>query len=217
MNKTFSAHMLKTFVECPKKYKLMYENGLSIPQNKKAAEEGKKIHALINYSLQGFNTTKLSETLSQNENEMWKNFVELDIKKSDLFASEYGFNVKLDTYWLNGRIDAIIKKEDNYTIYDWKTGKSPKNFEKDLQTAVYLTSFYEILRYKKLIIAPQQLSFIYYNLSNNSFDKIIFSDELKGEYYSLITGIITNIEDNNYLKKEIAKTCQKCNFEILCR
>ena len=49
--KTYSAGMLKTFIECPQKFSLIFNEHLEIPNDNTFAEIGKQIHSLINYIL----------------------------------------------------------------------------------------------------------------------------------------------------------------------
>ena len=49
-----SPAMLKIFEECPQKYKFMYVDKISLPQNKYFFEKGKKIHAIASYYIKGF-------------------------------------------------------------------------------------------------------------------------------------------------------------------
>lgn len=234
MNNTFSSNMLKTFQECPQQYFLQYIENIQIPQSTKAAEKGKTIHALINYYFNNFNTSKIAEAMNSEEKILWQNFLNLNIKKEDIYKSEYTFNIKIDTTdWITGRIDAIIKEKDQYIIYDWKTGNLPKNPETDLQTCIYLFSVYKIFESRKLISKTEDISFIYINLKTNETIKISIDKEkincIKdtilstiGEIKSFIT--IRNSSNGKYdlIKNEILEKkqqnnkCKKCKYKTIC-
>lgn len=221
MNNTFSSNMLKNYEECSQKYKLIYEEKIKLPQDASYAEEGKNIHALINYYLKGFDVTKLAETLNKQEKALWQNFLNLKISPNDIYRSEYHFNVKIaDKYWLTGRIDAIKKENaslsSKYTIFDWKTGKIPKNPESDIQTCVYLYSLFKILKHKQLINNYKDLSFSYLNLKDCKEFSTSLSNEKYLEYEQKITQIISNIKIKAFKKSVDDTKCYKCNYKIIC-
>ncbi|MDD3238302.1 MAG: PD-(D/E)XK nuclease family protein [Candidatus Gastranaerophilales bacterium] len=215
MLNNFSANMLKTFKKCPKKFELIYENNIKIPSKSQAAEQGKNIHSLINYYLQNKDISKFVEILTSTEKELWENFLTQKIQPNDTLHTEYPFNVKLGNFWLTGRIDAIIKKDNEYIIYDWKTGSIPENAKSDLQTAIYLYAINEILKdlnpYNHCI-----LSFIYVNLKNKTTEVIQTDDFLIDGYKSKITGIVESVRDKKHRKKSTTSTCKNCDLKNLC-
>ena len=60
--------MLKTYLECPQKYNLIYNEQVEIPSDTEFSEVGKKIHALINYKFQGFDIRKQLHLLDLEKN-----------------------------------------------------------------------------------------------------------------------------------------------------
>lgn len=234
MINTYSSNMLKTFEECPKKYFLQYIENIQTPQSTKSAETGKNIHALINYYFNGFDVTKIVNSLSQQEKTLWQNFISLGIKKEDIYKSEYSFNVKInENNWLTGRIDAIIKINGEYHIYDWKTGNIPKEPETDLQTCIYLFSTYKILKTKKIISNIEDIHFIYTNLKTNEKVKINLNKEKYVELENKILHTIDKIQsykvfspyyssnkkiEINEKSKHDCKNskCQKCKYKTIC-
>lgn len=222
MNNTFSSNMLKIYEECPQKYKLIYEDKITLPQQTSQAETGKNIHALINYYFKGFDITKLTATLDTDTKILWQNFLNLGIKKEDIFKSEYQFNVKInDKFWLTGRIDAI--KEENsdtnsskYSIFDWKTGKLPKTPETDMQTCVYLYSLYKMLKFKNLISNYEDISFTYVNLKDNNTHTILLNENKYKEFDKKISKIISNIKIKVFSKDVDVTKCYNCNHKTVC-
>ena len=154
--KTYSAGMLKTFIECPQKFSLIFNEHLEIPNDNTFAEIGKQIHSLINYKLSNLDIEKMSGSLDNPENaelkRLWENFVGFNIK--DTFASEYTFNVILNSQTrLTGRVDAIRKDDLTIEILDWKTGSSKNiDVENDMQTIVYLYCIYRLFNEKGELI-----------------------------------------------------------------
>lgn len=234
MNNNFSANMLKTFKECPQKYILQYIENIQIPQSTKSADTGKNIHALINYYFNNFDTNKITEALSKEEKNLWLNFLNLNIKKENIYKSEYTFNIKIDKEnWLTGRIDAIIKENGKYIIYDWKTGNLPKNPGTDLQTCIYLFSVYKILESKKLVSSIGDLQFIYINLKTSEKIKIDFNKQKYDDFENNILSTIGEIKScigfldaqKNKLKLKTNKSgknqpqndqCEKCKYKTIC-
>lgn len=234
MHNNFSANMLKTFKECPQKYILQYIENIQIPQITKFADTGKNIHALINYYFNNFDITKIAEALSNEEKNLWQSFLNLNIKKENIYKSEYTFNVKIgESDWLTGRIDAILKENDKYIIYDWKTGNLPKNPETDLQTCIYLFSVYKIFKSKKLVSNIEEISFIYTNLKTNEKIKIEINEQ---KYHELENNILSTIgeikscigvEDSMKRERKLKangtlqnqpqnSSCEKCKYKTIC-
>lgn len=228
MINTYSSNMLKTFEECPKKYFFQYIENIQIPQSTKSADIGKNIHALINYYFRGFDINKIVNSLSQQEKTLWQNFINLGMKKEDIYKSEYSFNVKInENNWLTGRIDAIIKTSDKYHIYDWKTGTIPEKAETDIQTCIYLFSTYKILKNKNLISNIEDLHFIYINLKTNEKTKINLNKKKYIEIENKILHTIDNIQSykvfspyyssNKELEINEKSKCQKCKYKTICQ
>ncbi len=224
--------MLKTFQDCPKKYYLEYEKKIQIPQDISFSQTGKNLHSIINYYLKGFNTDKLSSALTKEEQALWENFLSLNITKDVTLESEYTFNIKtIQGFWLTGRIDAITKENEIYTIYDWKTGKTPSNPKEDLQTLIYLFALDKILKSKEGEEKSKILRFVYINLKKAESTDIFIQNELFDNIEGTISDIIKEIKDfsesviftdrvnldkifKNYTKN---KKCSTCKFHSICK
>ena len=117
--------MLKTYLECPQKYNLIYNEQVEIPSDTEFSEVGKKIHALINYKFQGFDIRKQLHLLDLEKNRnlysLWQNFLSFNIDTVE--KSEFTFTVPFSAkIKLTGRVDAIRKVNNGFEILDWKTG-----------------------------------------------------------------------------------------------
>ena len=163
-NKTFNAYMLKTFDECQQKFNLLYNMDIRLPSNTSKTLVGDKIHILVNYYLNGKNTSKFEKILSQEELHIFENFKSLEILNTKCWASEYPFSVKLSDYYLTGRVDAVFQNEGKIIIADWKTGKKQDGV--DYQSMIYLFAFYEIFKHKKMNISPENFEFVYFYLGS---------------------------------------------------
>ena len=134
----YSPNMLKTYKSCPLKYKFKYIDKISLPQKASFFEKGKKVHALANYYLMGNDILKFEPTLNESEKEAWNNLKNNEFFNLEYVNSEYNLSCKIGDFWIGGRLDAIVRKDNNLYILDYKTGSIPQKPETDYQTMVYL-------------------------------------------------------------------------------
>lgn len=206
-----SPAMLKIFEECPQKYKFMYVDKISLPQNKYFFEKGKKIHAIASYYIKGFDVSKLENALNETERKIWNYLKSTEYFKYEFLKSEYQLNMKINECWIGGRLDALVKDENNYYILDYKTGEIPKNPELDYQTMIYL------LCADKKIKNYDSLSFVYLDLKNNSEYKIQFTDELKAMYQEkLLKTLKQLVLTANYKQKMLQDNKCNCDYCKIC-
>lgn len=207
----FSPNMLKTFETCPIKYYLKYIQKISIPQKNSFFEKGKKIHALAHYYLRGDNIDKLEKILNNDETQIWKSLKTNSYFQKTYVNSEYNISCKIDEYWIGGRLDALVKDDNDYYILDYKTGTIPQNPENDFQTIVYL------LCTDKIINNYNSLSFVYIDLKNNTNKLVHFDNNKKGLYIEKIKQTCTQLK-NVQLPEEIehSKICNFCEYKQIC-
>ena len=211
----FSSAIIKTFDECPQKFKLKYEENLAIPTENTNFKTGKKIHALANYYLSGVNIKKFESHLSQNELELWNYLKKCPFFNMNTIASEYELMFKLDTYWLKGRLDALVKdNNDNYFILDYKTGSIKEDKTYDYQTMIYLLAIEKI--YSK---NTNNFNFVYLNLKDQKEISIKLTPELKNEYELILKKKCSEI--SKIINSPITTNCpkekyEKCEYNIIC-
>lgn len=209
----YSPNMLKTFKNCPIKYKLKYIDKISLPQKASFFEKGKKVHALANYYLQGVDITKLEPTLNEAETQAWQTLKANEYFNKTNINSEYNLSCKIGNYWIGGRLDAIVKDQSSYYILDYKTGSIPKKPEYDYQTMIYLLC----LANSPLVKANDDINFVYIDLKNNKNCIINFSNTKKSEYKNAILEICSNIEKAQFPEEiEHSQTCDFCEYKKLC-
>lgn len=157
MNKidTFSAHSLKILEKNPDEFKDKFIYNLSLFKKDDRAVLGQKFHALICYYINNFDVDKMINSLDEKEKIVWQNLEKiLKDERKYFIHTEYPFLIKEDldgwNYYLTGRFDAIYKKDDFYTIYDWKTLNLPKNPSYDLQSVVYMYCASKIFNTKNI-------------------------------------------------------------------
>lgn len=213
---TYTLSKLQMYDECPQKYKLCYIDKVHIAELNTQTQTGNNLHNIINYYLKGMDVTKLIEALPPSDKALWHNFKTNEIKNYKIVESEYAFNLKIDEHWLTGRIDALFEFDGNYIILDWKTGSSftPENVK--FQTKFYLVCLYEILKLKKLINTPEELSMQYLNLATNSKIKIPFDGDLYINYKKEILEIIRKINESTTYFCNKKDTCKYCKYYRAC-
>lgn len=209
---TFSSAMLKNFEQCEKLFEYKYVQGISLPSDNSNFIQGKNIHALANYYLKNFNIEKLENMLNCEEMKLWQTLRVNKYFNMETINSEYSLTAKIGKNWVNGRFDALVKKDNDYFIIDYKTGSIPKNPEEDYQTIIYL------LIADKFIKDYDSLTFVYLDLKNNKNIKIELNEGNKKTYKNKLTNIIENIKKNiatSAYKKSSTKC--RCEFEKLCK
>jgi DNA helicase-2/ATP-dependent DNA helicase PcrA len=160
----FSYSQLTTFEACPLKYKFRYLYNIPSPSTA-ASNFGTSIHETLNQFYEGLRNGKKSK-LSDLKDLYEKNWRPqgyesrahhnarkkqgLEILEKFYKSNEdnwiipemleRAFNLKIENYTFNGRIDRIDKLEDGtYEVIDYKTGQSKKDqkLNKDLQLSLY--------------------------------------------------------------------------------
>lgn len=218
---TYTAGMLKTFLECPIKYSCIFEEHIDIPSDDKFAVTGKKIHALINYFFKKSDIKKMIISLENKNNsellQLWNNF--LSFKINNVLESEYTFNILLnEKNKLTGRVDAIAQNGECIKILDWKTGKSENiNPETDMQTLVYMYSIYKLFKYFNKISSPEQLSMSYYFLKEKSVKTVNFSTEKYLKYEKVILDTVEKIQKFSSYEIYPSEKCTHCSYKIVCK
>lgn len=211
----FSANMLKTFEQCPQKFFLKYVERIQLPQSSAIFETGKKIHALANYFLNGFDISKMEKTLNPDEKIVWETLKSNKYFKMQMINTEYSLTCKVDKYWVGGRLDALVTEGKDYIILDYKTGQIPQNAQDDFQTVVYLLCADKLLNKKE---GYESLKFVYIGLKNDVEKEILLTDNLKKSYEEKITDICKKIDFaiNSTVFVKNKEHCKNCEYNKIC-
>lgn len=204
-----SPYMIKTFKECPLKFYYKYIKQIQTPALDKNFQTGKNIHALASYYLKGNDIEKLETALTPNEQNLWSNLKSCPYIDYEIVAVEKSISLKLDKYWIGGRIDSIVKNNSDYYILDYKTGDIKEDMTYDPQTMIYC------LMSDELIKTYNKLTFIYLNLKTNSEIKIEFTKDLKTEYKKKLIDICEKIANFNSQKFTTNQNCE-CEYSKIC-
>ncbi len=215
----FSPNMIKTYQACPKKYYFQYVENINVPKSAVPFEKGKKIHALANYYLQKIKIDRIETALTGAEHEIWELLKQNPFYNMECVKSEFALSIKLGylspendcaSYWLGGRLDALVHSGGDYFILDYKTGSIPKNPRYDPQTMVYLLCADRYLKDYNL------LSFVYIDLKNKQNHVIEFNSVLKTQYEQELYKICTQITSDSLYKCN-PEFCKFCEFNKICR
>lgn len=206
MFQIYSPNMLKTFELCPKKFYFRYIKNLSMPVNDEVFELGKNIHALASYYLKKENIDKLELSLSPQEKMIWESLKSIEYFSYEVINSEYTLSLKLEDFFLGGRLDALVRKDETYYILDYKTGSAPKNAKYDFQTMIYLLAVKEFFNTDKVV-------FVYLDLKNKAEVKIELTDNIVEEYRIKLLDTVKKINSEDFIQKN--QNC-KCEYNIIC-
>lgn len=220
--KIITAGMIKSFIDCPQKYNFIYNEHLDFPSDDVQAETGKKLHSLMNYYYKGYDISKIieSDLFKKDELVLWRNF--LEAKSENVVATEYSFNTKLaDNYRLTGRVDALQRTVDGYSVLDWKTGKSQAiSVETEPQTMVYMYCFYKTLSSENKINSYENLSMKYIFLAENIVKTVKFNEDKYLEFEKFLLNYAEKISDFDNKTKNPEKpraNCEKCKYFVFCK
>ena len=205
-----SPNLLKLFQDCPIKFYYRYIEQIPSVLPDKNFETGKNIHALASYYLKGSDVSDLERVLNQNEKEMWEYLKNNNYFKFETVGIEKNISVKLDEFWIGGRIDSIVKNGEDYYILDYKTGSISDDMTYDIQTMVYLLLCDEMFKSKN------SLSFVYLDLKKKREVKTILTEDLRKEYELKLLDLCNRIKHFN-LKKCAPKENCTCEYSKICK
>lgn len=205
----YSPQMLNMFQECPVKYFFRYVRNIQTPILESSFVVGKNIHAIAAYYLKGEDISMFE--LSEKESVMWKNLLNSSCFNFKTVRVESSIMTQIANYWIGGRLDALVKNEnDDYFILDYKTGQIPKSAKDNFQTIVYL------LCCDKLFSNRKSLNFTYINVKTGETENICFSDEYRKKYLQKIEGILAEINKLSEPLVNKSAKCLKCPYSKIC-
>ena len=200
--------MLNTFQECPVKYYYRFVKNIIAPTLDSKFLVGKNIHALASYYLKAQDISMYE--LNDNEVMMWNNLKGCKYFSYSTQMVESTVACNVSGNWIGGRLDALVAKDEDYYILDYKTGEIPNNAKYNYQTIVYLMSC------DKLISNYKKLNFVYLNVRTGEEEIITFSDTLNQEYEDKLTNIINDIVKLSVPIPHKNQQCLRCSYAKMC-
>ncbi len=204
----YSPQMLNTFQECPVKYYYRFVKNIIAPTLDSKFLVGKNIHALASYYLKAQDISMYE--LNDNEVMMWNNLKGCKYFSYSTKMVESTVACNVSGNWIGGRLDALVAKDEDYYILDYKTGEIPNNAKYNYQTIVYLMSC------DKLISNYKNLNFVYLNVRTGEEEIITFSDTLNQEYEDKLTNIINDIVKLSVPIPHKNQQCLRCSYAKMC-
>jgi len=201
--RSFSHSSIKSYEECPYKYRLTRIDGLKEPTGD-AAQRGKDIHTTFE------NAIDLKQTLSE-PFEYWNDYVVELIAKGA--KSEMQFAIKKDwtrtdflaaDAWLRGIYDVLWVDGSHAHDMDWKTGK-----ERDYGDQLKLYAAIIMAEYPQVNTVTTEICYIDLNkrhanatYSRNEYDKL----------KEWVATRITKIENDDIFAPRPSNGCRWCHF-----
>lgn len=205
----FSPAMLKLFTECPAKFYYNYTEQIPQPVLDKNFTAGKNIHAIAAYYLKQYDISRFETALSKTEKEYWYYLKNCKYFNYEVIGIEKSIYMKLNDFWLGGRLDSIVKRGNHIYILDYKTGGISSDMTFDFQTMIYL------LLCKEYYTDFSILTFTYLDLKNKTEHKIEFTNELEEEYKKRLTKICSEIKGFNLSDLKPRHNC-RCGYTAVC-
>lgn len=199
----FSHSSIKTYEQCPFKYKLTKIDKLHEPSGD-AAERGKLIHTL-------FETALKEPTTPLPEFDYWYDYVqELATKNT---RAEVSFAITRDWFpcqfldkeaWIRGIFDAVYFDDHAAHVLDWKTGKE-RDYEDQLKlyAAILLTIYPNLQRVSTEIC--------YVDSKKRQSYGIVIRNTLPG-LQAWISDRIMKIEKDDIYAPKPSHNCRWCHF-----
>lgn len=174
---TFSANSLEILKNSKEEFYKKYVQNLELIIQNDEIKEGDKFHKLICYYLKDYDIKKFESALNKEESALWENLKNskplIEAKCTNEKFTEQPFIIKeiLENkdFYLTGRFDLIIKKEDKYIIFDWKIKNIPDNYIDNMQTIVYLYAAEKLFK-------TNNIEMVYYSLTKDIYKIVPFDN-----------------------------------------
>jgi hypothetical protein len=235
----FTQQSLKTFISCPYKFWLKYNEGIILKRfpsveamNK--IQLGNQFHLLSNRYFLNIDTgvEYISDDMAILKKWMDNLKRKFPIDKNFMYLPEYKLKTDISTkdlenrFCLEANFDLIVKNNNELRIWDWKTGNVKKEIESwnnDFQTIVYLFTIGEAVNNKISGFEEYQLENIRMNYwkpeSDGNLANIIYNKEKHEKYRKCLVDLLENIVKFNYSKFDMhceMKHCKDCEFFAIC-
>ena len=247
-NRAYSATALNTYLSCPRQY--LYDKILELSAkdtNPNALSYGSAIHSAleyaINFAIKNKKYPDKSDFIDYFKNELKKlplssiEQKEIHLQRGEialelyynqmittpiewLYSVEKQFNFELDNIKFTGFIDRIDCINDEFTIYDYKTGKAKSKSsiapDKDYENYYNQMAFYKFALEKTTNKKVKSTTFIFPEEPNKNAT-LDFSDEEINEVIKKYKNAIKDIQEFNFEPTENENKCQHCQYSDFCK
>lgn len=186
-------------------------------------ELGSRFHLLCQQYFSGIPAKVLSAQITQPELvEWWQNFLQLNLHPSaGNFSVEKLNSIPFARYRLAAKFDLLLKSEDKFTLYDWKTSQhQPKRqtLLARMQSKVYPLVVSKL--HSTTNLAPEDVEMIYwYPAFPQSPVKFTYSSAQKDAdktELELLVAEIAAMDKDDFKKTKNGKACKFCRYRSLC-
>ena len=247
-NRAYSATALNTYLNCPRQY--LYDKILELSAkdtNPNALSYGSAIHSAleyaINFAIKNKKYPDKSDFIDYFKNELKKLTMssieqkEIHLKRGEialeqyfnqmittpiewLYSVEKQFIFELDNVKFTGFVDRIDCINNEFIIYDYKTGKAKsKNSiapDKDYENYYNQMAFYKFALEKTTNKKVKSTTFIFPEEPNKNVT-LDFSDEEINKVIEKYKNAIKDIQEFNFEPIENENKCQYCQYRDFCK
>ena len=227
-----SRYKLEAFWVCQRRFQLRYISRLRWPNTpvsqglEEAFFQGELFHRLLEQFLLGL-MQELPEDVSADIRHWWHTFQ----TNPPLFPigkryPELSLSVPLGNHFLFGRFDLLILNENEAHIFDWKTEREPRSFEKlrdDWQTRLYFTMVMEGSRALGYQYTPEQIKMTYwFARAPEKSVTIGYTESQHRENWATLLATTERIEQRLLTPLAVWPltdnwaTCQECGYQNYC-
>ena len=227
----FSAHNLQAYVDCARRFELLYREELSWPAEPVASmiayerqmEIGRIFHVMAQRHLSGIHPDDGSLHEYEELAEWWSSFEQMQRRlPAGAFHVEKALACTMQemAHPLVATFDLVVLGEDNLTIYDWKTSRSRPGrtlLKERLQTKVYLYLASRVFG-DTIPIDSMQMVYWFTNYPDNP-EVFAYSREQRtaDEAYLLsLMHEMAHAPTGTFEMTENKRTCQLCVYRSLC-
>lgn len=235
-----SAHALKQYQDCPRKFALRYKVGRYWPaaERTERAHEGDPLalgsafHQLVHQQVLGLDVdgalSAYHEALPELER-LWGSFVASPYVEPPALGrvwTEQVLHFTLAGVSFEVRYDRLLAEGGRWTILDWKTGKiDPVRLADDWQTKLYLFALVEAgaVLNDGAAISPEAVRIVYWEVKTGTQCPIPYDaarhEAIRRELTLRAQEVLPTFDehapdDGRFPKK--AAHCDRCHYDSLC-
>lgn len=228
----FTQTALRTYQECPYRFRLRYIEQIpwpafpAAPEVEAALERGRRFHELARQRFLGL---EVGEQAAAGGEELARWWAALEASPPALEDyphrfPEAGLSIPFGRYRLGARYDLLAVGEDSACVVDWKTGRplpSEQVLAQGLQTRVYLFVLAEggAAYHQGRPLPPERLSLIYWHPAGPTSVRLAYNPERREEDRGFLADLVSRISAcpvEEMLPSPDEAACRGCAYAPLC-
>ncbi len=230
-----SALALRTYRECPLRFRYRYVDGLywsralgTTPEQQRLLERGRNFHLLARRYYAGVEPATIADPVEQKELQHWLRLLEGFLPRTfdRAFYPELELRLKERDLCLIAKFDLLVVDPDGgATIFDWKTERRPTQ-------RLDLLRSEQTLVYRYLLCAaggaysphgrfrPEEVAMVYWNpMHPHRWERLPYSQEefeRDAEALRQVVEQIRSTPPHGFRPTDDARVCQRCEFQVVC-